>query len=78
MKFINAERNRFGVEPICRTLEIAPSTYYAAISRPCSERRRRDAELKADIGRVHKDNFGVYGARKLWRFDLRQDGTVSK
>ncbi len=38
VKFINAERNRFGVEPICLTLKIAPSTYYSAISRPCAER----------------------------------------
>jgi putative transposase len=73
VKFVNVERERFGVEPICRTLEIAPSTYYGAIARPCSERRRRDAELKADIGRVHKDNFGVYGARKLWR-QLNREG----
>ena len=74
MKFINAERNRFGVEPpICRTLEIAPSTYYSAISRPCAERRRRDAELKADIVRIHKDNFAVYGAKKLWR-QLNREG----
>jgi putative transposase len=73
VKFVNVERERLGVEPICRTLEIAPSTYYGAIARPCSERRRRDAELKADIGRVHKDNFGVYGARKLWR-QLNREG----
>jgi putative transposase len=73
VKFVNVERKRFGVEPICRTLEIAPSTFYGAIARPCSERRRRDAELKADIGRVHKDNFGVYGARKLWR-QLNREG----
>jgi putative transposase len=57
MKFVNVERERFGVEPICRTLEIAPSTYYGAISRPCSTRRRRDAELKTDIARVHKGQF---------------------
>jgi putative transposase len=73
MKFVNVERERFGVEPICRTLEIAPSTYYGAISRPCSTRRRRDAGLKTDIARVHKDNFGVYGAKKLWR-QLNREG----
>jgi putative transposase len=73
VKFVNAERERFGVEPICRTLEIAPSTYYAAISRPCSKRGRRDAELKPELARVHRDNFGVYGAHKLWR-QLNREG----
>jgi len=73
VKFVNVERERFGVEPICRTLEIAPSTYYAAISRPCSERQRRDAELKPELVRVHRDNFGVYGGRKLWR-QLNREG----
>lgn len=64
MNFINAERHRFGVEPICRVLEIAPSSYYAAVSRPASARQVRDQELKQEIERVHRDNFGVSGARR--------------
>ncbi|MBJ7613983.1 MAG: IS3 family transposase [Candidatus Dormibacteraeota bacterium] len=75
MKFINAERHRFGVEPICRTLEIAPSTYYGAISRPPCQRRRRDEELQPEVRRVHKENLGVYGAHKLWR-QLNREGIV--
>ncbi|MBJ7600952.1 IS3 family transposase [Candidatus Nephthysia bennettiae] len=75
MKFINAERHRFGVEPICRTLEIAPSTYYGVISRPPCQRRRRDEELKPDVRRVHQENLGVYGAHKLWR-QLNREGIV--
>jgi putative transposase len=71
--YIDANRDRFGVEPICRVLPIAPSTYYAARHRPRSARRRRDEELKAEIRRVHAEHFGVYGARKVWR-QLHREG----
>nr|BFE36149.1 hypothetical protein GCM10010200_084000 [Actinomadura rugatobispora] len=62
----------FGVEPICRVLsahgtKIAPSTYYAAKSRPASARAVRDERLKTEITRIHQDNYRVYGARKVWR-----------
>jgi len=73
VNFINTERHRFGVEPICQVLEIAPSTYYAAIARPTSARQKKDEELAAAITRVHKDNFGVYGVEKVWR-QLARDG----
>ena len=72
-RYIDAFRERFGVEPICRVLQVAPSSYYAARSRPPSARALADAELKLDIARVHRDQFGVYGARKLWRA-LRREG----
>jgi putative transposase len=71
--YIDANRDRFGVEPICQLLPIAPSTYHAARHRPPSARRRRDTELKAEIGRVHAEHFGVYGARKVWR-QLHREG----
>jgi transposase InsO family protein len=64
--YIDAHKERFGVEPICEQLPIAPSTYYAAKSRPPSARVVRDEGLKPEIRRVHRDNFGVYGARKVW------------
>ena len=70
--YIDANRDRFGVEPICKVLPIAPSTYYQA-SRPLSARRRRDQQLKVEIRRVHAEHFGVYGARKLWR-QLHREG----
>jgi putative transposase len=73
--FIDEQRVTFGVEPICQTLEIAPSSYYAARVRPPSARSVRDQELKADIGRLHRGNYAVYGARKLWRA-LRREGTT--
>jgi putative transposase len=65
--FIDDHRDRFGVEPICQLLPIAPSAYYDARHRPLSARRHRDEELKAEIRRVHAEHFGVYGARKVWR-----------
>lgn len=73
MALIDAHRDRWGVEPICQVLEVAPSTYYAATSRPTSARTRRDEELKGEIARVHKENFGVYGVEKVWR-QLNREG----
>ena len=67
MEFIDQHRDRFGVEPICKTLQVAPSTYYAAVSRPPSPRRLRDQELKVEIARVHRENFDFYGTEKVWR-----------
>jgi putative transposase len=65
--YIDAHRTTFGVEPICRTLQVAPSSYYAARSRPPSARSVDDATLADIIGRVHRANFGVYGIRKVWK-----------
>lgn len=73
--FIDEQRRSYGVEPICQVLEIAPSSYYAAKTRPASARSIRDAGLGADISRIHAGNYAVYGARKLWRA-LRREGTT--
>ncbi len=54
--------------------QIAPSTYYDAVTRAPSARARRDELLKAAIARVHADNYGVYGARKVW-LQLNREGT---
>jgi len=72
-RYIDAHRDRFGVEPICQTLQVAPSTYYAVKTRRPAVRRVRDAELQRDVSRVHRDNFGVYGVDKIWR-QLRREG----
>ena len=77
-RYIGAHRDRFGVEPICQTLQVAPSTYYAARSRRPSSRRVRDVELKLDVTRVHRDNFGVYGVEKVWRQLLREGVQVGR
>ena len=69
---------RWGVEPICEVLTehhlaIAPAPYYAAKTRPPAARALRDAERAPLIARVHKENYGVYGARKM-HAALRRDG----
>ena len=66
-RFIGAHRERFGVEPICRELQVAPSTHYAARRRRPSARRVRDEALKVKLRHTHAEHFGVYGARKMWR-----------
>jgi putative transposase len=53
--------------------QIAPSTYYAALTRPRSERAVRDEELMQMIDKIYRNNFAVYGARKVW-WQLRRDG----
>jgi putative transposase len=76
--YIHEHKDRFGVEPICQVLPIAPSTYYQHSKRPPSARALRDAKLKAEIARVHAENFGVYGARKVWRQLHREGITVAR
>lgn len=76
--FIEANKDRYGVEPICEVLPIAPSTYYEVRIRPPSLRALRDAELKVHILRVFEANFGVYGARKVWRQLLREGIVVAR
>jgi putative transposase len=83
IRFIDDHRETYGVEPICRVLPIAPSTYHEHAARrrdPArrSERAKRDEELKADVQRVFDDNFGVYGVRKVWRQLLRENVAVAR
>ena len=72
--YIEAHRARFGVEPVCRALQVAPSSYYAARGRLPSARQLCDEALKPLLQRVHAQHFGVYGVRKLWH-QLRREGT---
>jgi putative transposase len=71
--YIDDHKGCYGVEPICRVLPIAPSTYYQHTKCPRSARAIRDAQLKVEIRRVHGEHFGVYGARKVWR-QLHREG----
>jgi putative transposase len=75
MRFVDQHRERFGVEPICRALQIAPSTYWArkARGRAPAERTLSDRRLLAEIRRVHEQSRGLYGARKVW-WQLRREG----
>jgi putative transposase len=72
--YIDKHRDEYGVEPICEVLQFAPRTYYAAKVRAPSARAVRDEELKPEIARVHRDNFGVYGVDKVWA-QLNREGT---
>jgi putative transposase len=76
--FIDDHRRTYGVEPICKVLPIAPSTYRAHAAKRAnpaklSARAKRDAIRKIEIRRVFAENFDVYGVRKVWR-QLRREG----
>ena len=76
--FIDDHREAHGVEPICKVLPIAPSTYHAHAAKRAdpaklSTRAKRDAALQPEIARVFAENFAVYGARKVWR-QLQREG----
>ena len=75
IEFIDQHRDAFGVEPICAELPIAPATYYAAKSREPSARAVSDAAAVERIRKVHRQNYGVYGARKV-HAQLRREGDV--
>lgn len=76
MKYIEANKATYGVEPICQALAVAPSTYYAAASRTPSARQLSDEALKPDLRRIHAENLDVYGARKVWK-QARREGLAA-
>jgi transposase InsO family protein len=81
--FIDDHRGAYGVEPICKVLPIAPSTYHAHVARrldpsKCSARALRDEVLRPEIERVFAENFKVYGARKVWRQMMREGFDVAR
>jgi putative transposase len=81
--FVDDHRDKYGVEPICAELPIAPSTYYEQKAREVDPDRRpnrakRDAELEVEVRRVWDENFRVYGARKIWRQLNREQIPIAK
>ena len=81
--FIDDHRKEHGIEPICRVLPIAPSTYYDHNAKrrdpqQRSARAQRDEERKAEIQRVFDANFGVYGVRKVWWQLLREGYEIAR
>jgi putative transposase len=76
--FIEENRDEFGVEPICRTLEVAPSTYYDNKKRPLSARAIRDAMLMPVLLALFQANYKVYGARKLWKAAQRAGHVIGR
>jgi len=76
--FIDDHRGAYGVEPICRVLPIAPSTYHERVAQRrdpsrLSSRAQRDQFLAPEIQRVFKQNYEVYGVRKVW-CQMRREG----
>ena len=78
MTFIDAHRERFGVEPVCKVLGTSVATYYARKQRPPSRRALRDAELIELIREVHEENLSVYGSYRVWKALLRKDVEVAR
>lgn len=81
--FINDHRDVYGVEPICRVLPIAPSTYYDHIAKrhhpeTAAPRVQRDAILRPEVKRVFNENHAVYGAEKVWRQMQREGFNVAR
>src|SRR3954469_17690080 len=81
--FVDDHRAAYGVEPICRVLPIAPSTYYAYAARRADPdrlpaRAHSDAALMVEIGRVYEANFCVCGVRKVWRQLARERIAVAR
>ena len=83
IRFVDAYRDEHGVEPVCRVLAIAPSTYHEHVRRRAQPetapaRVKKDAELMPEIRRVFDDNFEVYGVRKVWRQMQREGFAVAR
>ena len=81
--FIDEHRDAHGVEPICKVLPIAPSTYHERVVQRrdparLSARARRDLVLKPEIARVFAENFAVYGVRKVWRQMKREGHDIAR
>ena len=76
--FIDAHRARFGVELICRTLDVSASAYYRRVTGERSARAIEDERLLAVIRRVHEDNYEAYGQRRMWKALLREGEDVGR
>ena len=81
--FIDEHRGHYGVEPICRVLPVAPSTYHEHVAQRgdpsrLSGRVQRDEALKPEVMRVFAENFSVYGVRKVWRQMQREGFDVAR
>jgi putative transposase len=81
--FIDDNRGHYGVEPICKVLPIAPSTYHKHVAQRVdpsrlSARVQRDIALKPEVARVFAENFAVYGVRKVWRQMTREGFSVAR
>jgi putative transposase len=82
-RFVDEHRSMYGVEPICRVLPIAPSTYYLHVGRradPAKQpaRQQRDVALLPQVRRAWDENQQVYGAKKVWKQLQRERWVVAR
>ena len=71
-RFIDSYRERFGVEPVCRTLGVSASAYYQRAAGQRSPRQIEDERLSERIRELHRANYEAYGYRRIWRALQRQ------
>jgi putative transposase len=76
--FIDAHRERFGVEPICQTLGVSASAYYHRATGRRSTRAVDDERLLGVIEELHGENYCAYGSRRMWKALLRSGEQVGR
>jgi putative transposase len=81
--YIDSQRERFGVEPVCAVLaeagiSIAPSTYYARSKTPLTDVELDEAYMANQLRSLWQNNWGVYGARKLWHAARRAGHDIGR
>ena len=77
-RYIDEHRGRFGVEPICRTLDVSASAYYRRKTGARSTRSREDERLLARIRELHAANYYAYGSRRMWKALKRAGEPVAR
>jgi putative transposase len=76
--FIESYRGRFGVEPICRALDVSASAYYERATGRRSQRQVEDERLLGRIREIHRANYFAYGSRRMWKALLRDGWQVGR
>lgn len=77
-RFVDEQRGRFGVEPICRTLDVSVSAYYQRRSGRRSARAIEDERLLSRIRELHAANYYAYGYRRMWKALCRAGEPVGR
>ena len=76
--YVDQHRARFGVEPVCETLDVSASAYYQRRTGERSARQLQDERLLPVIRETHKANYDAYGYRRCWKALLRAGETAPR
>ncbi len=76
--YVDQHRDRFGVEPVCRTLDVSASAYYQRATGERSDREVEDERLLGVIRETHKRNYFAYGYRRMWKALVRAGELVPR